>query len=168
MIQSADLPDTIPVFPLPGALLLPRSRLPLHIFEPRYLQMLEDALKTPQRLIGMVQPNPRPGSDKDLHSIGCGGRVTQFSETEDGRYLITLTGVSRFRVLDEIEGFTPYRRVRASWDGFDRDRGGEHAGRAGLACDHHLQRGAGGRGAGFDIGEGEDLADRVAVDHRRH
>ncbi|MHA6262969.1 LON peptidase substrate-binding domain-containing protein [Arenibacterium sp. CAU 1754] len=123
MIQSADLPDTIPVFPLPGALLLPRSRLPLHIFEPRYLQMLEDALKTPQRLIGMVQPNPRPGSDKDLHSIGCGGRVTQFSETEDGRYMITLAGISRFRIEHEIDGFQPYRKCEVSWSGFDRDLG---------------------------------------------
>ena len=88
MIQSADLPDTLSVFPLPGALLLPRSRLPLHIFEPRYLQMLEDALKTPQRLIGMVQPFPGKDGTNELHSIGCAGRVTQFSETEDGRYLI--------------------------------------------------------------------------------
>ncbi len=123
MIKFADLPETLPVFPLPGALLLPRSRLPLHIFEPRYLQMLEDSLKTPGRLIGMVQPNPGPGSDTRLHSIGCAGRVTQFSETEDGRYLITLTGISRFRVRDEIEGFTPYRRCSVDWAGFDRDMG---------------------------------------------
>ena len=67
MIKPADLPQTVAVFPLPGALLLPRSRLPLHIFEPRYLQMLEDALKTPERLIGMIQPNPRPGADEALH-----------------------------------------------------------------------------------------------------
>lgn len=125
MMQAADLPDTIAVFPLPGALLLPRSRLPLHIFEPRYLQMLEDALKTPQRLIGMVQPNPSPGRPDALHSIGCAGRVTQFSETEDGRYLITLTGISRFRIQNEIEGFTPYRRCTVSWGGFDRDLGQE-------------------------------------------
>lgn len=116
------------MFPLPGALLLPRSRLPLHLFEPRYLQMLEDALKTPARLIGMVQPNARPNGGKDaLHRIGCAGRVTQFSETEDGRYMITLSGVSRFRIGDEIEGFTPYRRFEVNWDGFDRDQGGpEH------------------------------------------
>ncbi|SDI87978.1 LON peptidase substrate-binding domain-containing protein [Lutimaribacter saemankumensis] len=127
MAQPFDLPDVIPVFPLPGALLLPRARLPLHIFEPRYLAMLDDALKVPDRLIGMVQPvkGRETPHGPALQQIGCAGRVTQFSETEDGRYLITLTGVSRFRVLDEIEGFTPYRRVRASWDGFDRDRGGE-------------------------------------------
>ncbi|MBO9450604.1 LON peptidase substrate-binding domain-containing protein [Tropicibacter sp. R16_0] len=127
MMQSADLPDTIAVFPLPGALLLPRSRLPLHIFEPRYLQMLNDALKTPQRLIGMVQPNPSPASSDKLHMIGCAGRVTQFSETEDGRYMITLSGVSRFRVKSEIEGFTPYRRCQVCWNGFDRDLGRSEA-----------------------------------------
>ncbi len=123
MIQAADLPDVIPVFPLPGALLLPRSRLPLHIFEPRYLQMLEDTLKTPQRLIGMVQPLPGPEDQEVLHTIGCAGRVTQFSETEDGRYLITLSGVSRFRIAEEANGFAPYRRCRANWDSFHRDLG---------------------------------------------
>lgn len=121
MMQAADLPDILPVFPLPGALLLPRARLPLHIFEPRYLQMLDDALKTPQRLIGMIQPCPQPGRDAALHAIGCAGRVTQFSETEDGRYFITLTGISRFRVSHEVEGFAPYRRCHVRWDGFGRD-----------------------------------------------
>ena len=128
MTRVTELPGSIPVFPLPGALLLPRARLPLHLFEPRYLQMLEDALKTPSRLIGMVQPNARPKGDKGaLHRIGCAGRVTQFSETEDGRYMITLCGISRFRIGDEVEGFTPYRRLEVNWDGFDRDQGGpEH------------------------------------------
>jgi len=123
MIQASDLPGAIAVFPLPGALLLPRSRLPLHIFEPRYLQMLEDSLKTPQRLIGMVQPAPTKDRQDALHIIGCAGRVTQFSETEDGRLLITLTGVSRFRIRDEVEGFTPYRRCNVDWTGFERDLG---------------------------------------------
>ena len=126
MIKGAQLPDTIAVFPLPGALLLPRARLPLHIFEPRYLQMVEDALKTPTRLIGMVQPNEVPGrSGNGLQKIGCAGRITQFSETEDGRYLITLGGISRFRVVREVEGFTPYRRCDVAWQGFDRDLGPE-------------------------------------------
>ncbi len=109
MTSLIDLPEVIPVFPLPGALLLPRSRLPLHIFEPRYLTMLEDALKTPERLIGMIQPYEVPGrSDgSGLMTIGCAGRVTHFSETEDHHYMITLSGVSRFRVLQEVEGFTP-------------------------------------------------------------
>lgn len=124
MGKTFDMPDMIAVFPLPGALLLPRSRLPLHIFEPRYLAMLEDALKTPERLIGMVQPNAVPGREgSGLHQIGCAGRVTQFSETEDGRYLITLSGMSRFRVVREVTGFTPYRRCEVSWTGFERDLG---------------------------------------------
>ena len=126
MFNQADLPDVIPVFPLPGALVLPRSRLPLHLFEPRYLTMLEDVLKTPERLIGMVQPNAGPDGRRGgtgLHAIGCVGRVTQFSETEDGRYMITLTGISRYRIIEETEGFTPYRRMRVSWDGFERDLG---------------------------------------------
>jgi len=122
MIQIKDLPDTIPVFPLPGALLLPRARLPLHLFEPRYLAMLDDVLKTPTRLIGMVQPYESPEGDR-LHVIGCAGRVGAFSETEDGRYMITLSGISRFRILEEVEGFTPYRRCTVGWDGFPNDMG---------------------------------------------
>ncbi|MDO5755973.1 MAG: LON peptidase substrate-binding domain-containing protein [Rhodobacterales bacterium] len=124
MTSKTDFPDQIPLFPLTGALLLPRARMPLHLFEPRYLAMLDDALKTPCRLIGMVQPNKVPGrAGHGLQTIGCAGRITQFSETEDGRYMITLAGMSRFRVLEEVEGFTPYRRARVSWAGFDRDCG---------------------------------------------
>ncbi len=124
MLKTADLPETIAVFPLPGALLLPRARLPLHIFEPRYLAMIEDCMKTPHRLIGMIQPYEGPGAqDKKLHTIGCAGRLTQFSETEDGRYMITLSGVSRFRVTREVSGFTPYRRCDVTWGGFERDLG---------------------------------------------
>jgi len=121
MIHFSDLPDTIAVFPLPGAVLLPRSRLPLHIFEPRYLQMLEDALKTPQRLIGMIQPGPVPGNEDALHSVGCVGRITQFSEAEDGRYMITLTGLSRYRIIREVDGFSPYRRCEVTWAEFETD-----------------------------------------------
>ncbi|MBT9386694.1 LON peptidase substrate-binding domain-containing protein [Pseudooceanicola sp. CBS1P-1] len=128
MMKPADLPDVIPVFPLPGALLLPRARLPLHLFEPRYLAMFEDCLKTPHRLIGMIQPNEVPGREgPGLYQIGCAGRVTQFSETEDGRYMITLAGISRFRLGDEVSGFTPYRRFRVDWTGFDADMGGPEA-----------------------------------------
>lgn len=123
MMMTADLPETIPVFPLPGALLLPRARLPLHIFEPRYLAMLDDTMKTDHRLIGMVQPHETPIGDEKLHTIGCAGRLTGFSETEDGRYMITLTGISRFRILKEISGFTPYRKTEISWDDFSRDMG---------------------------------------------
>lgn len=124
MLSQSDLPDTIPVFPLPGALLLPRARLPLHIFEPRYLAMLDDAMKTSHRLIGMIQPRePAREGGPSLHAIGCAGRLTAFSETEDGRYMITLSGVSRYWVVNEIEGFTPYRRCDVSWAGFERDLG---------------------------------------------
>ncbi|MEM6729722.1 MAG: LON peptidase substrate-binding domain-containing protein [Pseudomonadota bacterium] len=122
MTWSGDLPDTIPIFPLPGALLLPRARLPLHLFEPRYLAMLEDCLKTRHRLIGMIQPYDGPGGER-LHTIGCAGRVTAFSETDDGRYMITLAGISRFRANEEVSGFTPYRRCEVDWTGFDRDTG---------------------------------------------
>ncbi|THD83693.1 ATP-dependent protease [Aliigemmobacter aestuarii] len=124
MIKAADLPAIIPVFPLPGALLLPRGRLPLHIFEPRYLAMIEDCMKTPGRLIGMIQPREVPGTgEKRLNAIGCAGRLTGFSETEDGRYMITLTGISRFRVIEEVQGFTPYRRCNVDWAPFSRDLG---------------------------------------------
>lgn len=130
----ADLPETIPVFPLPGALLLPRARLPLNIFEPRYLAMLEDTLKTPHRLIGMIQPVLLPGDRGErhetervetarLHRIGCAGRVTAFQETEDGRYLITLSGVARFRLGPIEQGFTPYLRAQVDWVSFERDLG---------------------------------------------
>ena len=116
----ADLPDVIPVFPLSEALLLPRGRLPLNVFEPRYLAMFEDALKTSHRLIGMIQPkdaSPQPG----LRDVGCAGRIVSFSETEDGRYLIVLAGVSRFTVAEEVEGFTPYRRVKPDWTAWRHD-----------------------------------------------
>jgi Lon protease-like protein len=117
----ADLPEVIPVFPLPGALLLPRARLPLNIFEPRYLAMLDDAMKSDHRLIGMIQPFEDKAAMPRLHRIGCAGRVTSMSETEDGRYLIALTGVSRFRIGEELEGFAPYRRVQARWSDFAAD-----------------------------------------------
>ncbi|MEP5762038.1 MAG: LON peptidase substrate-binding domain-containing protein [Litoreibacter sp.] len=133
MFKKSDLPETIPVFPLPGALLLPRARLPLHLFEPRYLQMFEDALKTTHRFIGMVQTHDGPGGKDQLHLVGCAGRITQFSETEDGRYMITLSGISRFRIRKEIAGFHPYRKIDVSWAGFERDLGGSEV-------DHEFDR----------------------------
>ena len=125
MLKAKDLPDAIALFPLPGALLLPRAKLPLHLFEPRYLTMLEDCLATRHRLIGMIQPRPTPaGAGDRLHAIGCAGRLTALSETEDGRYMITLTGISRFRLTAELpaEGY-PYRRGKPAWTGFERDLG---------------------------------------------
>ncbi len=122
MLSAADLPQSIPIFPLPGALMLPRARLPLHIFEPRYLQMLEDCMKTSTRLIGMIQPRGGAAGDK-LSAIGCAGRLTAFSETSDGRYMITLTGISRFRLGAECTGFSPYPRYNVDWSDFHRDLG---------------------------------------------
>src|SRR5215210_6410155 len=101
----ADLPEIIPVFPLPGALLLPRGQMPLNIFEPRYLEMIDDALADRHRLLGMIQPSaadPPADAVPPLYKVGCAGRVTQFAETGDGRYLIQLTGIVRFRVEEEL------------------------------------------------------------------
>jgi Lon protease-like protein len=128
LFTLADLPDCVPIFPLPGALLLPRARLPLNIFEPRYLAMLDDTLKTAHRMIGMVQTVPIPeGRGGDgmirLHQIGCAGRVTALQETEDGRYLITLSGVCRFRLGETREGFAPYLRAEIDCADFERDLG---------------------------------------------
>ena len=121
--NAADLPNNIPVFPLPGAIVLPRAHLPLHIFEPRYLAMLDDTLKTAHRLIGMAQPLPM-SPEKGLHRIGCAGRLTQFTETDDGRYMVTLTGISRFRITREAAGFAPYMRCDVNWQDFSGDLGG--------------------------------------------
>ena len=123
----ADLPDSLAIFPLPGALLLPRARLPLNIFEPRYLAMLDDALKTEHRLIGMMQPVEVPGGRDAgrLHRIGCAGRVTGFQESGDGRYLISLSGICRYRMGAVQEGFSPYIRAEVEWSSFGRDLGPE-------------------------------------------
>jgi uncharacterized protein len=119
--SAADMPATIPVFPLTGALLLPRTELPLNIFEPRYLQMFDDAMRGP-RIIGMIQPKHGDQSDvPKLSTIGCAGRVTSYTETHDGRLLVTITGVSRFEVKSEMATTTPYRIVEASFDRFQID-----------------------------------------------
>jgi uncharacterized protein len=118
-----DLPGEFPVFPLPGALLLPRGQLPLNIFEPRYLAMTEDALGQ-RRMFGMIQPDPTlPESDNGpgLFRVGCLGRLSSFSETDDGRYLITLTGMIRFAIAGEIDMRRGYRRVRADFSPFRAD-----------------------------------------------
>jgi Lon protease-like protein len=119
------VPDVIPVFPLPGALLLPRGQMPLNIFEPRYLAMIDDALRSGNRLIGMIQPDPtHPGADPDkphLFQVGCVGRMTQFAESGDGRYLIQLTGVARFRIAEELSVTTPYRQCKVTYQPFVDD-----------------------------------------------
>lgn len=118
----SDLPETIAVFPLAGALLFPRWSLPLNIFEPRYLNMVDDAMAG-SRLIGMVQTIGGDRACPDIAQIGCVGRLTSYSETEDGRYLISLTGICRFRVAEELNVSTPYRQIRADWDSFAKDFG---------------------------------------------
>jgi len=119
-----DLPEIIPVFPLPGALLLPRGQIPLNIFEPRYLAMVDDALRDGHRLIGMIQPDPahRGAPDRPaLYKIGCAGRMTQLAESGDGRYLIELTGVARFRLEEELTVITAYRQCRVTYAPFSDD-----------------------------------------------
>ena len=119
-VRAADLPQVIPVFPLDGVLLLPRGQLPLNIFEPRYLNMVDDAMAG-DRIIGMIQPSGGPRRLPSLSPVGCAGRITSFAETSDGRYLITLTGCSRFRVQGELPVQTPYRQVRAQFAPFEAD-----------------------------------------------
>lgn len=118
-----ELPDEIPVFPLTGALLLPHGKLPLNIFEPRYKALIEDALAD-GRMFGMIQPDAA-SLDQDegpgLFGVGCLGRLSSFSETDDGRYLIALTGMIRFRVRAELGGRRGYRRVAADYSRFQRD-----------------------------------------------
>ncbi len=122
-LTPADLPPVIPVFPLTGALLLPRAELPLNIFEPRYLAMVDAVLAGP-RLIGMVQPDetlPSVPQGPGLYKVGCIGRLTEFSETGDGRYHITLTGICRFRIAEELVVTTPYRQVQIDPGAFTQD-----------------------------------------------
>ena len=120
--KPADLPQKLPVFPLPGALLLPRADLPLNIFEPRYLEMVSDALSG-ERIIGIIQP--RDDSDTaerpELMKVGCAGRITSYAETPDGRMLVTLTGVSRFSIKSELTVDTTYRQVVANFKPFAID-----------------------------------------------
>lgn len=115
-----ELPETVPVFPLEGVLLLPRGQLPLNIFEPRYLQMFEDALAK-GRLLGIVQPFDDEDGTQALQKIGCLGRISSFSETDDGRMVVSLTGVARFAVAEELNVLTPYRQIRADYRPFESD-----------------------------------------------
>ena len=120
--SAADMPSVLPLFPLSGALLLPRGQLPLNIFEPRYLSMIDDALKG-HRMIGMIQPDPQ-GAERPvppLFKVGCAGRITQFAESGDGRYIVSLTGVARFALGEEVEAITPYRQSRIDCSAFATD-----------------------------------------------
>lgn len=125
--ETVTLPQTLPLFPLNGVLLLPRGELPLHIFEPRFVAMVDDALRG-DRMIGMIQPRHAPDGEvapdnAPLFDVGCVGKITGFNETPDKRYLITLTGVSRFRLAEELPPAAHgYRRGRPDWAGFEKDR----------------------------------------------
>jgi uncharacterized protein len=135
----SDLPDVIAVFPLAGALLLPRGQLPLNIFEPRYLAMIDDTLRSGHRLVGMIQPDaahPGPEHRPNLYSVGCVGRITQIAESGDGRYLLQLTGIARFRIEEELDSDRPYRQCRVSYapfaDDFKARKGEDEVDRKGL------------------------------------
>ena len=126
----SELPTAIPIFPLAGALLLPRTDLPLNIFEPRYLAMIEQAMAH-DRLIGMIQPQPGGAVDVPaLVKVGCLGRITSYSETNDDRLFITLTGICRFVVRAEIQVTTPYRQIEADYSGFAADLVGDNVSRS--------------------------------------
>ncbi len=116
-----ELPDVLPLFPLTGALLLPGGQLPLNIFEPRYLRMVDDVLAGPRR-IGMIQPRDGVMDGRSpLYAVGCAGRLTGFNETDDGRYLISLTGIKRFRITSELNADTPYRQAEVDFSAFIHD-----------------------------------------------
>jgi uncharacterized protein len=115
-----EMPETVPVFPLSGALLLPRGQMPLNIFEPRYMAMIDHALQR-DRLIGIVQPNPDKGDTGQLYHVGCVGRITQLAETGDGRYHLTLTGIARFKILSEANTKTSFMQYNVDWMPFVHD-----------------------------------------------
>ena len=117
-----DLPKRIPIFPLTGAVLFPGTQLPLNIFESRYINMIDDALASSDRLIAMIQPVSAKDSDsKILKNVGCIGKITTFNEIEDNRYLITLTGIVRFKIKEELDTTTPYRQIIPDFTNFNTD-----------------------------------------------
>jgi hypothetical protein len=121
--SSSELPNKLAIFPLTGAVLFPQTQLPLNIFEPRYLQMIDEVLSSPDRIMGMIQPNlsKNDPDSKNLKKVGCAGRISSFSETGDGRYLVTLTGLIRFEVNNELDTTTQYRQVIANYDNYKED-----------------------------------------------
>ena len=121
MKKTIDLPTAIPVFPLPNFIIFPETTVPLNIFEPRYIQMINDTMKN-NNLVGLVQPKKKGNkSIPELYNIGCMGKITSFNETEDGRYLIVLNGISRFKILDEVKNDKMYRECNISFGEFEED-----------------------------------------------
>ena len=120
-MKKEDLPNILPVFPLSNFIIFPRTTVPLNIFEPRYIEMIDNSMKT-NRLIGMIQPKKSGQLKKpDLYKIGCAGKITSFNETDDGRYLIILNGICRFKILDELNNDNLYRECEVKYDDFLRD-----------------------------------------------
>ncbi|MDC3144219.1 LON peptidase substrate-binding domain-containing protein [Pelagibacteraceae bacterium] len=121
--SPADLPSRLAIFPLTGAVLFPQTQLPLNIFEPRYIQMIEEVLSSSDRIMGMIQPNVSKTDldSKSLKKVGCAGRISSFSETGDGRFLVTLTGLIRFEVSQELDTTTPYRQIVANYQNHIED-----------------------------------------------
>ena len=123
-IAPSVLPDILPIFPISGVVLMPHSRLPLNVFELRYMAMIEDALAMPGRMIGIIQPSkPESTDDQDapLYKVGCAGRIVSFNETDDGRFQIGLNGICRFDVAEELPREKAYRRIRPDWSRFRAD-----------------------------------------------
>ena len=114
------LPTKIPVFPLSNFIIFPETTVPLNIFEPRYIEMIDDAMKE-DRIIGMVQPKNSTLSIPELYNVGCAGKITSFNETEDGRYLIVLAGISRFKIVEELKIQKLYRKYKVNFDDFSSD-----------------------------------------------
>ena len=120
MKKIVDLPKKISVFPLSNFIIFPNTSVPLNIFEPRYIEMIDDSMKT-NRIIGMVQPKSQKKKIPDLYSIGCAGRITSFNEIDNGRYLIVIKGISRFKISKEINNNKPYREYEVSFEEYNKD-----------------------------------------------
>ena len=116
------LPKEIPIFPLSNFIIFPKTTVPLNIFEPRYIEMIDDAMKE-NRLVGMIQPKKSNDNIPPLYDVGCAGKITSFNETEDGRYLIVLVGISRFKIIEEIKTKKNYRKCRINFENFLNDLG---------------------------------------------
>ena len=115
-----DLPNKIPVFPLSNFIIFPNTNIPLNIFEPRYIQMVDDSMKG-NRMIGIIQPKKKINQISQLYNIGCMGKITSFNETDDGRYLIILNGISRFKILEEVKTDKLYKEYNVSFTEFEND-----------------------------------------------
>tara|TARA_Y100001970_G_scaffold72082_1_gene91492 strand:+ start:70 stop:711 length:642 start_codon:yes stop_codon:yes gene_type:complete len=122
MKEIVNLPSRIPVFPLSNFIIFPDTMVPLNIFEPRYIQMIDDCMKS-DRIIGMIQPKNSSNKIPELYNIGCAGKITSFNETNDGRYLIVLNGISRFKIIKEINSERLYRKFDVSFTEYNKDTG---------------------------------------------